>query len=251
MKVAMPARPIEALLSGRAAPLGDGAILSGIAKQARSGALKLSREGLEGDEQGDRVYHGGPDKALHHYAADHYPAWSEWHPGSPVALRAGAFGENISTTGMTEASVHVGDVFRAGTVLLQVTQARQPCFRLNLRLGRIDAARHMQDSGRTGWYYRVLRAGWLAAGDILALVDRPCPDWPLARVIAALFPNDLAASTLVEEWRRAAQLAELAPRWRDAFARRLATGRIEDWTLRLQGSADGGIIRPPDHTDPS
>jgi len=228
-------RPIDALLSGRAMPLG--AVTSGIAKEARCGALKLTREGLEGDEQGDRVYHGGPDKALHHYAAEHYAGWAAWHPDSPVALGAGAFGENVSTRGMTEANIHVGDVFRAGTVLLQVTQARQPCFRLNLRLGREDAARRMQDSGRTGWYYRVLRAGWIAAGDEIALVDRPCPDWPLARVIAALFPADpsIVDRELVEEWRRAAALAELAPRWRSAFARRIETGVIEDWTLRLHG----------------
>lgn len=242
---------IDALLTGRAAPLGSGGVLSGIAKQSRQGALKLGRNGLEGDEQGDRIYHGGPDKALHHYAADHYPAWAAWHPGSPVAMAPGAFGENISTTGITENDVHVGDVFSTGTVLLQVTQARQPCFRLNLRLQRDDAALWMQTSGRTGWYYRVLRAGWLGAGDTLALVDRPCPDWPLARVIAALFPLDVSDPGLPGEWRQAARLAELAPRWRDAFARRLATGRIEDWTLRLQGSADGGIIRPPVHTDPS
>lgn len=243
---------IAALLTGRATPLGSGGdILSGIAKHSRQGALKLGRDGLEGDEQGDRIYHGGPDKALHHYAADHYPAWAAWHPGSPVAMAPGAFGENISTTGITETDVHVGDVFSTGAVLLQVTQARQPCFRVNLRLQRDDAALWMQTSGRTGWYYGVLRAGWLGAGDTLTLVDRPCPAWPLARVIAALFPQDLSAPGLPEEWRQAAQLAELAPRWRDAFARRLATGRIEDWTLRLHGSADGGIIQPPVHTDPS
>lgn len=229
-------RRIDALLTGAAAPLGGGGIISGIAKTPRLGALKLGRAGLAGDEQGDRVYHSGPDKALHHYAAEHYPDWAAWHPASPTPLRAGAFGENVSTCGMTEASVHVGDVFRAGSALLQVTQARQPCFRLNLRLGRDDAARRMQDSGRTGWYYRVLRPGWLAAGDALELVDRPCPDWPLARIIAALYRIEPGPGQ-VEEWRRAALLAELAPRWRSAFARRIETGVVEDWTARLYGPA--------------
>ncbi|OON63525.1 MOSC domain-containing protein [Massilia sp. KIM] len=235
---APPARPIEALLAGAAVPVAslDGQpLLSAIGKRARAGALWLSRTGLEGDEQGDRVYHGGPDKALHHYAAEHYVLWRQWVPGSAVALGPGAFGENISTHGMSEREVHVGDVFRAGATLLQVTQARQPCFKLNLRLGAHGVARRMQDSGRTGWYYRVLREGWLAAGDVLELVDRPQPDWPLARLIAALYPQDTGAPWLPEEWHRASALPELAQRWRDTFDRRLLTGSIEDWRMRLEG----------------
>lgn len=230
---------IAALLTGRARKIGTAggtAVMSGIGKAARDGALWLAPGGLDGDEQGDPVYHGGPEKALHHYAAEHYPAWRVWHPDSPVDFSAGAFGENVSTLGMTEHSVHVGDVYRAGATLLQVSQGRQPCFRLNLRLGRADAAVTMQERGHTGWYYRVLRAGWLAAGDAFELVERPCPDWPLARAIAAMFPTDPHAAQLRDEWQAAAQLAPLVERWRTTFARRLASGRIEDWTMRLQGS---------------
>lgn len=231
-------RPIDALFTGVAAPLagsGGAAVVSGIVKHARRGAVWLSRTGLEGDEQGDRVYHGGPDKAVHHYAAEHYPWWRERHPDSPVDLGPGTFGENLSTFGMSERNVHVGDVMRAGNALLQVTQARQPCFKLNLRLARPDAALMMQSSGRTGWYYRVLREGWLEAGGVLELVERPCPDWPLARVIAALFPPEPQAAGLPAEWRAAAAVPELAERWRATFLRRLQTGAIEDWSLRLNG----------------
>jgi MOSC domain-containing protein YiiM len=216
---------------------GDGAILSAIGKRACQRPVWVSRAGLAGDEQGDRVYHGGPDKAVHHYAAEHYPAWSGRFPDSAVALAAGAFGENLSTVGMTERDVHVGDVFCAGTALLQLTQARQPCFKLNLRLGHDAAAQAMQASGRTGWYYRVLREGWLAPGDVLELVERPCPDWPLARLIAALYPPDLASPGLADEWRQAAAVPELAQRWRGTFARWLLGGAIEDWTMRLHGPA--------------
>jgi MOSC domain-containing protein YiiM len=229
---------IDALLTGRArviAGSGETAVMSGIDKRPRREALWLSRAGLQGDEQGDRVYHGGPEKALHHYAADHYPGWQAWHPASPVPMAPGAFGENVSTRGMTERDVHIGDVFRAGTTLLQVTQGRQPCFRLNLRLGRPDAALAMQSLGRTGWYYRVLQEGWLTAGDTLELVDRPRPDWPLARLIAALYPADLSAPMLADEWRAAAGVNELAERWRMTFERRLQSGTVEDWQMRLQG----------------
>jgi len=239
---AFQARPIAALLTGRARPIGaPGApeVLSGIGKQARQGALWLAQDGLEDDEQGDRVYHGGPEKALHHYAADHYPYWRERYPDSPVPYVAGAFGENVSTLGMSERDVHVGDVFRVGETLVQVSQGRQPCFRVNLRFGRPDAALALQASGHTGWYYRVLREGWLAAGDVFELVDRPCPDWPLARAIAAMFPDDAGAPGLRDEWLAASRLAPLAQRWRTTFERRLASGQIEDWGVRLDGPPAG------------
>ncbi|RNF30636.1 molybdenum cofactor sulfurase [Massilia aurea] len=233
-----PARPIEALLTGRARMMGKPGtleVLSGIGKQVRQGALWLALDGLEGDEQGDRIYHGGPEKALHHYAFEHYPHWRAWYPDSPVPYLAGAFGENVSTVGMSEREVHVGDVFRVGETLVQVSQGRQPCFRVNLRFARPDAALALQASGRTGWYYRVLREGWLAAGDAFELVDRSCPDWPLARAIAAMFPDDPQAPGLRAEWEEASRLAPLAERWRMTFERRLASGRIEDWHLRLNG----------------
>ena len=234
----LPISRIDALMTGLASPLcdvGGQTIVSAIGKRPRHGAVWLARDGLEGDEQGDRIYHGGPDKALHHYPADHYAAWNWCFPDSRTEFGAGAFGENLSTVGIVERDVHVGDVFSAGTTLLQVSQARQPCFKLNLRLGYDDAALTMQVSGRTGWYYRVLREGWLAAGEMLTLVERPCPDWPLARVIGALFPADLAAPHLLDEWKMAAALPELAQRWRVAFERRLQTGVIEAWSMRLHG----------------
>lgn len=245
-----PSIPLAALLTGPVRPLprpGHPAVDSGIVKAPRSAAIRLSFTGLEGDEQGDRLYHGGPEKAVHHYAAEHYAMWAARWPDSPVPLVAGAFGENVSTTGMTEQDVCIGDVFRLGTVLLQVSQGRQPCWKLNRRFNRPDAARSMQDSGHTGWYYRVLEEGMLACGDLFELVDRPCPGWPLARLVHALFPGPISADAagaaetaetvtmrLREEWALAAALGPLSPNWKTAFARRLDTGHIEDWKRRLR-----------------
>ena len=224
---------IAALFTGPVRPLGDPPVPSGIVKQPRAGPVRLSVRGFEGDAQGDTVYHGGPEKAVHHYAADHYAAWRARWPDSPVPLAPGAFGENVAAYGMTEADVCIGDVYRAGSALLQVSQGRQPCWKLNRRFARPDAAPAMQRSGATGWYYRVLEEGVIAPGDDLVLLERPCPDWPLDRLIRALFPADPAAPGLPDEWRVAAALDPLAPNWRAAFARRVDTGRIEDWSRRL------------------
>lgn len=215
---------IETLFVGKARPLlrdGHAEVSSGIVKAPQLGKVWLSFNGLQGDEQGDRVYHGGPEKALHHYAADNYALWP--------ALPPGTFGENISTLGMTERNVHIGDIYQAGSALVQVSQGRQPCWRLNRRLRREDAALFMQNSGATGWYYRVLCEGWIARGDAFELVERPQPDWPMRRLISALFSTQL----MLDEWQQASRIAQLSSNWRTTFARRAQSGQIEDWTRRL------------------
>ena len=221
---------IGAVLTGRVAPLGDGSATSAIAKTPVEGPVAVGPLGLAGDAQADRRFHGGPDKAVHHYALDHAAAWRGELPGLPDRLeRPGAFGENVSTRGLTERDVCVGDLWRAGSALLQVSQARQPCFKLNLRFGVPDMARRVQASGRTGWYYRVIEPGTVAAGDALELVERPHPDWPLSRLLHHLYVDRLEAAAL----REIAGLAPLAESWRSLAARRLASGAVEDWRRRL------------------
>lgn len=229
---------IMALLTGRAAPWGPAGAtpaVSGIHKTRVAGALWLAPDGLHGDEQGDRVYHGGPEKALHHYAFEHYEGWRQRFGNMAVLAQPGAFGENLATLGMTERTVHIGDVFRIGSVLVQVSQARQPCWKLNLRFNRPHAALAVQESGQTGWYYRVLREGWLDPQAGMELVDRPHPEWPLERLIAALFCLYGRPAAWRDEWQHAAAIADLAQGWRSTFERRLASGAVEDWNKRLNG----------------
>ncbi|MGE7154888.1 MOSC domain-containing protein [Methylorubrum rhodesianum] len=219
---------IGAVLTGRVAPLGTAA--SAIAKTAVRGPVAVGPLGLAGDAQADRRVHGGPEKAVHHYALDHAAAWRADLPGLPDLLeRPGAFGENFSTVGLTERDVCVGDLWRAGSALLQVSQARQPCFKLNLRFAVPDMARRVQASGRTGWYYRVIEEGIVSAGDALELVGRPHPDWPMSRLLHHLYVDRLDAAAL----REIAGLAFLTPSWRTLAARRLASGAVEDWRRRL------------------
>ena len=176
--------------------------------------------GLTGDEQADRTVHGGIDKAIHHYPADHYDWWREYLGDAPLLDAPGAFGENISTNGLDEQNVFLGDRFRLGTALVEVTQARQPCWKLDHRFQAKGVMAQVVKTRRTGWYYRVLEPGKVRAGDTLELVDRPYPEWPLASLFALLIggeakdrPADLRAlrdvPVLAETWKvRRAKLAE-------------------------------------------
>lgn len=214
---------------GRVGPLGPKGVPSAIDKQPLAGAVIAGAEGLAGDEHGDTRHHGGPDKAIHAYAASHYPLWRAELPEQAERFRPGGFGENLVVEGVSEAGVCLGDRFRLGGALLELSQARQPCWRLNLRFGRADMARLVQETGRSGWYFRVLEPGAVRAGDTATLDARPNPGWTLARVTRLLYHDranraDLAAlgalPGLPESWRRLAE-------------RRLASGRTEDWSARV------------------
>ncbi|HLP66560.1 MAG TPA: MOSC domain-containing protein [Rhizobium sp.] len=220
------------VLTGRASRLPGSDALSGIAKSPVDRPLALGREGLEGDEQADRRVHGGVEKAVHHYPFDHYALWrSELGPLPPL-LTSGGFGENISTTGLTETTVAVGDIFRLGTAILQVSQGRQPCWKLNRRFGVPDMARRVQQTGRTGWYYRVLQPGTVGSGDRLELNERVAPAWTLHRLWHTLYVDRLNLRELAS----IAALDVLAEGWRKYAVRRLESGRVEDWSKRLDGT---------------
>ena len=187
---------------------------------------------LAGDQQGEPPGHGGPDKAVHHYAFDHYAAWRNDLGALPLLQTPGAFGENISTCGLTETDVCLGDRFELGDALLEISQGRQPCWKLNDRFGVPDMARRVQITGRSGWYYRVLHAGHAQAGDALTLIERPHPDWPLARLASLLYQRVLDPAQL-----EPALALPLVPSWRKLIERRLQQGAIEDWGKRIDGPA--------------
>ena len=182
--------PIIALLAGKVAPLRASDEPSAIAKQPLTGPVTITPLGITGDEQADRIHHGGPDMALHQYPFDHYAAWRAELGEHPLLGRPGAFGENISTTGLTEASVCLGDRFRLGTALIEVSKARQPCWKQANHLGQPDMVARIVTTRRSGWYTRVLEPGTAAAGDLLTLIDRPRPNWPLTRLFGLLIAGD-------------------------------------------------------------
>lgn len=225
----MPCQTSVRVLCGSVLPLGEKGHLSGIAKTVMPGPWSITAFGLAGDAQADRKHHGGPEKAVHHYPFDHYATWRREIGEHPLLHEPGAFGENLSTDGWTEDTVCIGDIIKFGSAVLQVSQGRQPCWKLNVRFGRDDVAFVTQSTGRTGWYYRVLEEGIARDGDNLLLIERAQPDWPIARLIRVLYRDkdrhhDLEAMTA---------LPELAQGWRTLAQRRLETRSTEDWTPRL------------------
>jgi MOSC domain-containing protein YiiM len=231
--------PIHAVLTGRVSPLGRHGVPSGIFKGPLAEPVLVTRAGLAGDERGDRKHHGGPEKAVHHYPWDHYAGWRAEVPELTQHLEGpGAFGENLSTTGLTEAQVFIGDIYRLGTARVEVSQGRQPCWRLNERFGLDDMARRVQESGRTGWYYRVLEEGRVGPGDELELLHRPAGSWPLSRALHVLYWDPLNR----DELGQLAKLPGLSESWRALARRRLEDGVVEDWSRRLEGGTGQGRL---------
>jgi MOSC domain-containing protein YiiM len=152
---------------------------SGFFKQPMDGPRWLGRTNLDGDGQADLVNHGGLDKAVLCYASSHYPDWR--HELGKPDLPHGAFGENFTLTELNEETVCIGDTYRLGDALVQVSQPRQPCWKLAWRWRLNELTALVEQSGRTGWYIRVLEEGEVRPGLPLTLLDRPYPDWTVTR----------------------------------------------------------------------
>ncbi len=202
--------------------------ISAIVKERVEGRRWVGRTNIEGDRQADLKHHGGPDKAVLAYAALHDPAWKRELPG--VDLPAGAFGENLTVAGLTERDVAIGDVWTAGTVTFQVSQPRQPCWKLARRLGVPDMVVRVQDSLRTGWYFRVLDEGEIRAGVELVLESRPHPRWSVAEAARVMFRHRGASDAALE----LAELPALSTSWKRTLRLR-AAGTDVDTTLRTRG----------------
>lgn len=161
--------------------LKDRVVLTGIFKEPVPGRVAVRRHNLEGDRQADLRVHGGPYKALYAYASEHYSRWAQELP--EIDLTWGAFGENLTLAGLTEEDALIGDQFRAGSAVLQITQPRMPCFKLNLRFGRSDMVKRFWRNGFSGIYFAIVEEGELAAGDELELVQRDVDSISVADVV--------------------------------------------------------------------
>lgn len=203
---------------------------SGIDKTPVTGPIWLGSTNLTGDGQADLHHHGGPHKAVCVYAAEHYPFWQRVLQRTDFG--AGAFGENFTIAGATEADVCIGDTYRIGSAVMQVSQPRQPCWKLARRWGIKDLAAQVQQTGYTGWYLRVLAEGLVAAGMTATLLERPYPQWTIERANEIMHRrrHDTAATAAL------AGCPLLSPNWRDTLQKRVATGAAGDERARLIGT---------------
>ena len=156
-------------------------IATGIFKEPVVGLVKVGELNLEGDRQADLRVHGGFYKAVYIYPSEHYAFWREELP--EMDLPFGVFGENLTTTGLTEEDVFVGDRLRIGTAQFIVTQPRQPCFKLGIRFGRVDIIKRFAKSGRSGFYLAIEKTGELAAGDAIEILAREQNEISIADVV--------------------------------------------------------------------
>jgi MOSC domain-containing protein YiiM len=190
--------------------------VSGIIKEQASGPVWLGQTNLAGDGQGSPKTHGGPEKAVCVYPEEHYPYWQR--ELDLPSLANGDFGENFTTAGQTEDQVCIGDVFRLGEAIVQLSQPRPPCWRLARRWQIKDLALQVERTGRTGWYLRVLEQGYVEAGAAIQLLERPFPQWTVAVV------NDLEHDRRVDlDQIRALSLCPLlSESWRVGFSKKAA-----------------------------
>ncbi|HET6145056.1 MAG TPA: MOSC domain-containing protein [Candidatus Acidoferrales bacterium] len=206
-----------------AADIHDKPWTTGFFKIPVRGPVHVSMTNVDGDGQADLVNHGGPDKAVLAYSADHYPKWRKelQLPEMPH----GAFGENFTISGLNEELVCIGDSFRIGAVKVRVSQPRQPCWKLARRWRMHELTGFVVRNGRTGWYFRVEEEGEVEAEMPVTLIDRPNPEWTVARAnqilhhmkldLAATLElscvPELAASWVEELQERADRLRALSP----------------------------------------
>ncbi|MDQ2794259.1 MAG: MOSC domain-containing protein [Bacteroidota bacterium] len=145
-------------------------VRTSIFKQPVGGPIQVLADSLAGDGQADLRHHGGADKAVYAYPAEHWAYWSAQLP--PEKLVPGAFGENLTTAGLLESEVRLGDCFRVGSAILKAMQPRVPCFKLNVRLDDDQMVRRFQRAGRSGIYFSIVQPGTVQAGDSIELLQR-------------------------------------------------------------------------------
>jgi MOSC domain-containing protein YiiM len=209
---------IDALLIGHPKPFRADGTVSAMDRQPAAGPVMLRILGFEGDQVGDPTVHGGADKAVHFYPAEHYPHWNVKLSGHPLLSAAGAFGENLSASGLAEDKVKIGDRFQIGGAVVEIAQGRQPCWKIDHRFGTHGISGEIIRSGKCGLYFRVIQEGLVAAGDVMSQVYAAQHEWTVARTFRLLIGGghredgaraglqELAAmETLAETWRVRAQ----------------------------------------------
>jgi MOSC domain-containing protein YiiM len=194
-------------------------VVTSIFKEPVEGRVKVTTLNLNGDAQADLSVHGGVDKAIYSYSKEHYNYWKEAYP--MIDMPFGMFGENLTTQGLYEDMVNIGDQYQIGSSRLVVTQPRMPCYKLGIKFGRMDIIEKFINSQRPGIYYRVLEEGELGAGDSIELLYRDKNNVSIIDIVS-LYINDHYDGENLSKMQRATKLEFLPERWRIYFGQKIA-----------------------------
>jgi MOSC domain-containing protein YiiM len=186
-------------------------VTTGIFKEPIEGRVMLRTLNLDGDKQADLTVHGGPDKAVYAYPIEHYEFWHKVY--SKMEMPNGMFGENLTTEGLMEAGVNVGDIFKIGSSKVIATQPRMPCYKLGVKFRRMDVLKKFLASGRSGIYFKVLEEGEVGAGDPIIQIKKDT-NWVGISDIVRLYTSDREDIGMM---RRAVKVEALPEGFKDYF----------------------------------
>ncbi|HWL93418.1 MAG TPA: MOSC domain-containing protein [Phycisphaerae bacterium] len=208
---------IISLNIGRSQPMkrGDKSMSTSINRRPVAGPVELTPQGFVGDSATNKKHHGGPDKAVCCYPHEHYPLWRE---RLNDLLEIPAFGENLTTEGLLESDVCLGDVFRIGSAMVQISQPRQPCGTLAMRNNSSELPKWINEKAFTGFYLRVLEPGEVSVGDAIELLRRPNRGVTIESLLRAMLDKEAPPQRL----RKLIQSPELSQAWRETFQKRVA-----------------------------
>jgi MOSC domain-containing protein YiiM/ferredoxin-NADP reductase len=225
--------PLIHLRTGKIKPVfNKPGITSAIYKTALAGPVEITKAGVSDDEHAFAA-HCHPDKAVLHYSSSHYALWQAELPDSAHLFKPGAFGENLYSEEVNEGTMCIGDRVALGdTVILELSEPRKPCFKLNHRFEVKNMAMRTQTQLRTGWLYRVLTPGIVEPGAMICLLERPHPEWTVARVMFYLFLERDNAAMM----QQIVALPALGEEIKSVFQKRLDRGRAEDEAGRVNGA---------------
>lgn len=190
-------------------------IKTGIFKQPIEGTIAVQSHGLDGDAQGDLTLHGGTEKAIYVYPKEHYKYWGKKFP--ELNLSWGIFGENLTIEGASEDTVYIGDQWQIGSAKFEVVEPREPCYKLGVSVGNKKIVKQFSESGRSGWYLRVIQEGEIKPSDTISVLNKNI------HTVTVTDLNNFFSHTLKDmaTLQRALQIETLSPKWRDSITQHL------------------------------
>ena len=194
-------------------------VVTSIFKEPIEGRVKVTTLNLDGDAQADLSVHGGLDKAIYSYSGEHYKYWKEVYP--TIVMPFGMFGENLTTQGLNEDTVNIGDQYQIGSSRLVVTQPRMPCYKLGIKFGRMDILEKFINSQRPGIYYKVLQEGDLGTGDNITLLHKDKNNVTINDIVS-LYINDRHDKENISKMKKATKLKSLPESWKTYFGQKIS-----------------------------